>query len=202
MQQMYVWCGPVASEKTTKAMRFAKRLVRRGHDLVVVRPKCSVRGHEHEGMLRTKNGEGWPAIELECPDRLLEAAEGATALWIDEPMLFHEYADRPHMLFDMVRHVRKKAVILISGLAATSELEVFGSVMPRLIAVADEVVWCKADCDSCGTMQSATRSFRIAGPKDQPVEVGGEEKYQALCPACWNSSMEDSRRQAEAAARA
>jgi thymidine kinase len=74
--------------------------------------------------------------------------------------------------------------VLVSGLCATSELTVFGAVMPTLMALADEVIWCMADCDWCGSLGVATRSACTVEKKGE-VLVGGESVYKAACPTCW-----------------
>jgi thymidine kinase len=94
------------------------------------------------------------------------------------------FDDEPGV-FQAVMDVRKQMPVLVSGCAATSELDPFGASLPRLIAVADEVHFCRADCDSCGTLGVATRSICLTGKNGQ-VLVGGEETYRPVCPTCWS----------------
>lgn len=159
-------------------------MVRMGHDLVLVRPTPSLRQHEAAGYLTTKGPEGqrlrWPSIEVESVHLILEAAEGATAVWVDEPNLWKDEVD----LFHVLQEVRGFAEILVSGCPATSELEPFGESFPKLIAVADEVVWCKADCDYTRRGNSASRSICLK-EKDGQVLVGGEETYRPASPEAW-----------------
>ena len=161
-----VWAGPVHSGKSKKALTVAKRMVRLGADLVLVRPKAARRDHDR-----------WPAIELDNPRDILAACEGADVLWIDEPSLFEEDEE---LVYPMVQAAREKVDVLVSGVPATSELEVFKESMCKIMAVADEIIWCRADCDSCSSFDKATRSFYLHGEKKQQVHVGGEEDYAAL----------------------
>jgi thymidine kinase len=133
-------------------------------------------------MLVTKSGHRYPSIELDTPADLLAAAASADVVWIDEPMLFVRGFDS--QLVDAVCEIREKSIVLISGLSATSELGTFGTAMSTLLALADEVFWCKADCDLCGRMRAATRSLCVVEKKGE-VLVGGAETYKAACPSCW-----------------
>jgi len=187
VKSLTIWTGPVASEKTTRALRHARRLVRRGFDLPwVIRPTKSVRRHECDengnpnGFLVTKAGERFPSVECETARGIFDAADGCTAVWIDEPMLF----DDEKRLFEVVARLRKSARILLSGCSSDSDLSPFKTSFPRLIAVADRVKFCRADCDGCGTLGTATRSICLTGKKEQ-VLIGGEETYRPACPSCW-----------------
>jgi len=182
VKPLLVWAGPVSSSKSTKALSYASRLVRTGARVVLIRPTCSIRRHEQHGQLLTKSGLTWPATEVQRASQIEAAVPAdATVVWIDEPMLFDEEA----LVYDVVRRLRERYIILVSGLPATSELEPFGTSFPRVMAVADEVIWCKADCDTSRRMESATRSMCLV-KKDGQKLVGGEETYRPACPEVWN----------------
>ena len=135
------------------------------------------------GMLLTKSGHRYPSIEIDSARQLKEAAVSADVVWIDEPMLFPDEA----FVFDQVQRIRKRSIVLISTLSATDKMKVFGSSTCRLLAVADDVIYCKADCDGCGRMRAATRSLCVIHKTDT-VLVGGEEAYKAVCPSCWRKA--------------
>jgi len=189
MKSLRVWVGPVASEKTTKALYAAKRLVRRGYDLVLVRPPCSKRAHEvdHEGFLVTKSGERWPCIEVRSALELESAAEGADALWVDEPFMLEDQ----RKLYSAISRIRRNCDILISTISATSEMAPVSSSISALLAVADEIHHCRADCDDCQRFNGATRSFHLDGPKTEKVRTGGEESYEPKCPNCWSTRTQE-----------
>jgi thymidine kinase len=54
----------------------------------------------------------------------------------------------------------------------------------RLLALADHIVHLKAVCVDCGRKDAATKSHRVAGGSTQ-VEIGGADRYRALCRPCW-----------------
>jgi len=187
LRDLVVFTGPVHAEKSTRAAQAVSRLQRLGFVVTLVRPARSVRAHERAqpGKLVTKNGVSFPSTELETAAEIVEAASGFDVVWIDEPMLFPDEA----AVFEAVQRLRRDSTVIISGLASTSELEPFGTSMPKLIAVADEVTFCKADCDRCGSFGTATRSICLR-PKAGQVLVGGEETYEAACPSCWKAHVE------------
>lgn len=184
MKRLVCITGPVHAEKSTHALRIARRYARLGSSVILVRPVCAVRAHERAGTLVTKNGADFPSVEVETTAGVSPAARGHDVVWIDEPALFPDQEN----LYGVVQALRERAVVLVSGLAATSELEPFGAAMPALLAVADQIRVLKADCDYCGRYGTATRSV-CSRPKVGQVLVGGEETYKAACPACWSRQL-------------
>jgi thymidine kinase len=161
--------------------------MRRGHDLVLIRPPQSRRSHEDPDghFLVTKNGERWPCIEVASALQIIRAAEGATVVWIDEPFMFRDQKK----LYAAVRRVLAKADVLISTIAATSEMEPISPSVSALLAIADEIHHCRADCDDCLRLGNASRSWHLAGPKAEKVKTGGEESYEPKCPSCWTKRL-------------
>lgn len=189
MKILRVWTGPVRSEKSTRALRHANRLLRRGVRLpYVIRPIDSVRDHEKDslgnpgGFLITQgSGEKFPSLDMERAGEILDRIDDRwDHVWIDEPMLFPDES----LVWAIVQQLRERLDVMVSGCAATSEVEPFGYSLPKLLAVADHVEYCKADCDYCGRMHSATRSVCLVHKEGQ-VKVGGAESYMPACPTCW-----------------
>lgn len=187
MKTLRIWVGPVASEKTTKALQAAKRLVRRGQDLVLVRPPQSRRSHEdQEGrFLTTKGGERWPCYAVASSLEIDEITKDATVVWLDEPFMFAEQKQ----LYSVVRRLLERADVLISTISSTSEMEPISESVSALLAIADEIHHCRADCDDCQRLGNASRSWHLAGPKTEKVKIGGEESYEPKCPSCWTARL-------------
>jgi len=194
VKQLIVYTGPVHSEKSTHALRAASRHARR-REVQLVRPVQSIRpdpacpeSSDRRGTLVTKNGASFPSMDTAYARDILSVVYDKTeVVWLDEPQLWPDEADE---VFRAVAFLRQNCTVLISGLSATSELEPFGSSMPKLLAVADEIHLCKADCDSCGVYGTASRSRYIgAERKIGQVKVGGTQLYDADCPACWTSAL-------------
>lgn len=140
-------------------------------------------------MLVTKSGEKWPCIEVKSVLEIETAAEGADAVWLDEPFMF----DEQKKLYAVVKRVLRKSDVLISTIAATSEMEPISPSVSALLAIADEVHHCRADCDDCQRLGNASRSWHLDGPKTEKVKTGGEESYEPKCPRCWTERYEAQR---------
>ena len=198
-QRLTVWVGPTSSAKSTAALGMAYRFHKMGKTVILVRPLNSIRDHEAPGAFKTKDGLPWKTeltFEVEHPWQILtdilNKPTPIDVVWIDEPGLFMIEQTRPD-LFKTVSEIRESAMVMISGIAATSELEPFGHSTPLLLATADEIIQCRGDCPWCQGINNATRSMYIGNSlKTTQAKVGGAESYQPACPPCWNKliSME------------
>ena len=188
MKRLMVWTGPVSSAKSTAALGMAHRFQTMGLCVILVRPTCSVREHEECGEFKTKNGMPWLSFEVDMPWQILtKVLEGAGVVWIDEPALFK---GNDLDLFNTVNEIRKDCIVMVSGIAATSELEPFGTSAALLLATADEIIQCKGDCPFCAGINNATRSLYMGdAPKDGQALVGGADVYQPVCVHCWNEMI-------------
>lgn len=176
----------MGGSKTTGALHAARRYERLGYKVVLIRPTISIRSHEKLGLLVTKNGEKFPAKECENSIDVPTLAKGYDVVWIDEPFLFKGEAS----LFDHIAHIRDTSIILISGIGCDCDQKPFGSTMPKLIAVADQINWCSADCDCCGDINTGTRHVILVDYVPGQPCPGGEESYVAACPGCWTYLQE------------
>jgi len=182
--RLYVYIGPVCAAKTTSALSRARRIKRLGKPVVLVRPFKSMRGDETEGKLITKDGQSFPSVEIKNADDLLKLDyKHGTVFWVDEPALI------PGKLFKVIQSMRKNHAFLVSGISQDSEGQPFGTHIPKLLACADKIIQCIADCDFCGRLDSATRSLSLVS-KNTQVLVGGQETYRPACPDCWNSLIQ------------
>lgn len=181
MKTLKIWTGPVSSEKTTKALYAAKRLARRGRTVVLIRPPNSRRAHEDNLHLVTKGGEQWPCVEVIAASDIEIAASGADVIWLDEPFMFEDQ----QKLYATVRRLLVDHEVMVSTITATSELEPISASVSALLAIADEIHHCRADCDDCQQLNNATRSWHLAGPKLEKVKTGGAESYEPKCARCW-----------------
>lgn len=182
MKSLTVWTGPVSSEKSTGALRTAKRCENLGQQVTLIRPAKSIRPHEKPSVLVTKNGETFPSLDLNSS---LDIKDITTpVIWIDEPFLF----DDEEELFDVIQELRKDHVILVSTLNMDCEMKGLKTTVPRLLAVADKIIFNFADCISCKSMGIASRTilWEEVILNDQ-IYVGNIETYKPVCPLCYNS---------------
>lgn len=72
-------------------------------------------------------------------------------------------------------------IVIVAALDGTFERQPFGGVL-ELVPLSEEVTKLKAVCQQCG--DDAVFSQRTSSEKEVEV-VGGADKYQALCRACF-----------------
>lgn len=188
-KRLMVWVGPVSSAKSTAALGMAHRFQTQGKRVLLVRPRCSIRSHEKPGEFRTKNGFPWPSVDIDKPPEILEHLDAeehpSPVVWIDEPALFS--AESGFDLYNVVSKIRETRKVMVSGLSATSELDVFCLSTALILATADEIHQCFGDCQFCEGISNATRSLYIGDEeKTGKALVGGADVYQPACEKCWN----------------
>ncbi len=122
---------------------------------------------------------GASATALEdAKDLHLRIRFNTQVIGIDEVQFFG-----PEIVSEVVTLVEKGYRVYVAGLDMDFQGHPFGSV-PQLLAVADEVIKCKAVCVIC--KKNAGRTFRTADSKDK-VLIGAGEAYQARCTNCWKT---------------
>lgn len=171
----------MGGSKTTGALHAARRYERLKYKVVLIRPSISVRAHEQHGLLVTKNGEKYPALECDDAKRIFELGYNFDVVWIDEPFLFSNESK----VYDEVTKLREKSIILLSTLGCDADHRPFFTSAPKLISVADQINWCPADCDCCGAINAATRHVIHVNYTPGESCPGGEESFSAACPKCW-----------------
>ena len=185
MKLLRVWIGCMGSAKTTSALHAAQRYQRVGKRVLLVRPTRSVRSNETQELLITRTQSSFKAMCVDRPPEILWYSSEYDVVWVDEPALFTDEDD----LYDTVQEIRKKQIVLVSGLCSTVDVAPFGISTPKIVAVADEVNHLKADCDCCGGCGIATRTLLINGEQVDGIKIGGCEAYCAVCPNCWEAFM-------------
>jgi thymidine kinase len=197
VKPLTVVVGPVHSSKTTHALLVARQYEAIEKQVALFRPARSVRAFEGSDpyVIKAKNGLSFQVTaNLSAPHEIRDLMlatfggeddffEPPALVWIDEPALFEDQAG----LVRAVAEIRAEVPVLVSGLSMTSEGRVFGTAMPQLLALADEIVSCRAACERCGRVGIATRSeYRgPRGAKSGDVLVGGTDVYAAVCAECW-----------------
>jgi thymidine kinase len=154
---------------------YAKRKVQ------VFKPYIDIR--YHEAMVVTHMGVQHEAVPVKDVKDLRSKIERNTqVILVEEAQFFDEsLCDLAVELADRGRE------IVLAGLDQDFRREPFGP-MPRLLAVADEVVKLRAICMNCGA--PASHTFRQIDGKpahrDDPIIlIGATESYEARCRNCY-----------------
>jgi thymidine kinase len=121
-----------------------------------------------------------------CEDGLMAlmtlGQEDFDVVGIDEIQFF------PDQVVGVIAHlIQQGKRVVVSGLDLDFRLEPFG-VVPRLMAMADEVVKLRAICMVCGDEANFTQRLINGQParyEDPVILVGAEECYEARCRGCY-----------------
>ena len=172
--------GSMFSGKTEELIRRVRRALYARRSVQVFKHAIDTRSGRTE--IRSHNGVLHEAIAVSTSEELLEKVEETTdVVAIEEAQFFDE---------GIVEACRSLAdagyEVAATGLDMDFRGEPFGP-MPRLLAVADEVVKLRAICARCG--RDASRSQRLIDGRPAPVSapvilVGAEESYEARCRHC------------------
>jgi len=178
-------CGSMFSGKTEELMRRLKRAEYAKQNVLTIKHQIDVRKScecivSHSGSKREAfsfNGS------LNCIETILELAKNHDVIGFDEIQFF------PAKTIDaIVALVESGKRVIAAGLDLDFRGEPF-TIMPTLLAIADEVTKLKAICIQCG--QNAHHTQRIINGKpakynDPIVLVGAEECYEARCRNCFS----------------
>ncbi len=172
--------GPMYSGKTTELIGFVEIYTLGRKKVGVFKPSVDTRYGQEK--VRAHSGLEVNAIPVDDPNEILSKVDDEIqAVFIDEVQFF------PPELFKVVKELVDRGIdVFCAGLDLSFKQNPFETTM-RLMALADEVIKKKAVCSVCGE-HNATLSFKIVG-NDSEIDIGGKEKYIAVCRDCYNSLM-------------
>ena len=166
--------GPMFSGKTTELIRRIRCAEIARQRTLILKPSVDTRSGLE---VVSHSGLRWAAVlaEVGSPHRLPRELD---VLGIDEAQFLGEAWVEA---IDAMANAGKEVVL--ACLNQDFQGRPFG-IADRLLAMADNVIHVKAVCLACGAKDAATKTFRISASEAQ-VEIGGADKYQALCRRCW-----------------
>jgi len=187
-----VICGPMFSGKTEELIRRLRRAQIARQQVLVYKPLIDDRYDKTDVV--SHSSQRIPSQPVENVAQLkahLEQEGLPDVIGIDEAQFFDE------SLCDVVERLADRGVRVV---AAGLDLDYMGvpfGPIPRMLAMAEEVLKQSAVCMVCGV--PATRSQRVSrqqlglpglgaeptGPGDEQVLVGAEDSYEARCRRCW-----------------
>ncbi|KAF2958707.1 thymidine kinase [Thermotoga sp. Ku-13t] len=175
--KLTVIVGPMYSGKTTELLSYLEIYKLGRKKTLLFKPALDVR--YGTGVVKTHSGLEAQAISVEfSKDMIPYLQEKVDAVFIDEVQFFDK---------DLVKLVRKlldeNVNVFCAGLDLTFKQNPFETTM-LLLAFANEVIKKKAVCHVCGE-HNATLTYKISD-SDSEIDVGGKEKYIAVCRDCYN----------------
>lgn len=196
--KLYFRYGTMGSAKTAMLLTQAYNFEERGLSYICMKPVIDIR--EKRNVIRSRIG-----IEREC-----SWIHGDTNLYLAVRELFEETLDVPHwILVDEAQFLTAEQVdqlaqavddfgcnVVCYGLRTDFQSHLFeGS--KRLFEIADTIDEIKSTC-TCGRKTIINARIGADGNvlmEGEQVEIGGNERYMALCRRCWrNKAVEKASR--------
>jgi len=167
--------GSMFAGKTEELIRRLKRHRIASRSVVLIKPDIDNRSKK----VQTHDGQEFESIAVNINDT---ETVGKLISWndvigFDEIQFFSEGIYR---LIKMYEQSGNNKIIIACGLDMDSDGEPFG-IMPKLMAIAQDVTKLHAVCENC--YEPADISYSLVEKKSQ-VLVGGKDKYKALCWKC------------------
>jgi thymidine kinase len=173
--------GSMFAGKSEELIRLARRALYAKRKVQVFKP--AIDNRYDESMVVTHMGVEHAAIPVNSVKDLASKIKPATqTILIEEAQFFDE--SLVQLAVDLADKGRE---VICAGLDQDFRREPFGP-MPKLLAIADEVIKLRAICVRCGA--PASHTYRVIDGKpahrDDPIIlIGATEAYEARCRNCY-----------------
>lgn len=176
--EIILYWGPMFAGKTSHLVEHLKEA---GEGAICFKPYIDDR--DGLDVIKTHDGLEIPATPVKNALEILLCLDSEiTLIGVDEASLF--YGDPT--LVPVLRVLREMGyTVIVTGLDRDYRDLPFGQV-PEIAAIADQAIKLRAKC-SCG--KPATICWLKEDYKDTKDLVGGEEKWEAVCRACYNRRL-------------
>lgn len=175
-----VICGSMFSGKTEELIRRLRRAKFARQSVEIFKPAVDVRYSAVDVVSHDDNSI--PSTPVESAQNILLLASNVQVVGIDEAQFFD------NGLIDVCNQLANSGVrVIVAGLDMDYQGNPFGP-MPKLMAIADDVLKVHAVCVRCGAL--AQFSHRLA-KTDKLVLLGETDSYEPLCRRCFLKAMAD-----------
>lgn len=196
--KLYFYHGPMGSSKSARLLTTAYDFEEKGIQIMVLKPSLDTR--DGEGIIRSRTGLERKCIMIDKEINLYKAIKAyknvlasqlETLKWviIDECQFLTE--EQVDQLSDVVDFLDVN--VMCFGLRTDFQSHLFpGS--KRLFELADDIEEIKSTCE-CGERKTSINArFDEDGEivtEGSQVEIGGNDKYKAICRKCWKNKIRD-----------
>lgn len=198
MSKLFFNFGSMASAKSLRLLTTAYNFEEKGVQIMVLKPALDTR--DGEGVIRSRAGLERKCIMVDKDVNLYKAIKAyknvlasqlETLKWviIDECQFLTE--EQVDQLSDAVDFLDVN--VMCFGLRTDFQSHLFpGS--KRLFELADDIEEIKSTCE-CGERKTSINArFDENGEiitEGSQVEIGGNDKYRAICRKCWKDKVRD-----------
>ena len=187
MKRLYFKYGVMGSSKSAQALMTAFNYTQKGYDVLLMKPKVDTR--EKEEIIRSRVG-----LKAACKvfDKATNLIEFVAKYPSTQVVIVDEVQFCTKEQIDQLKELTlKDMTVLCYGLKTNFKSELFeGS--KRLLEIAESIQEIKAVC-RCGA--KATINARVVDglvvTSGKSIQIGGDEKYEAMCYACWKKYQKE-----------
>ncbi len=172
-------CGSMFSGKTEELIRRLKRAKFAKQKIEIFKPKIDTRYAIEEVVSHDLQSVSCTALSQSTD--MLNVADDVQVIGIDEAQFFDEQL--PEVVAELANRGKR---VIVAGLDMDFKAKAFGP-MPRLMAIAEDVLKVHAICVRCGSL--ANYSHRIS-KSDELVLLGEKDSYEPLCRSCYNKAIQ------------
>jgi len=175
-----VVCGSMFSGKTEELIRRMRRAQFAHQKVEIFKPGIDVRYSEEDVV--SHEGNAIPSTPVDSSQSILLLSGDSEVIGIDEAQFFDEG------IVDVCNQLANRGVrVIVAGLDLDFKGVPFGP-MPKLLAIADDVLKVHAICVRCGAL--AYVSHRIVAGERQ-VLLGETKEYEPLCRECYKKAISE-----------
>ena len=181
MKRLYFKYGVMGSSKSAQALMTAFNYKNKGYNVLLMKPSIDTR--ENQNVISSRIGLSQPCLVFDKTTNLfdfVQSQKGVQVVIVDEVQFCTK--QQIEQLKDLTLN---DMVVLCYGLKTNFKSELFeGS--KRLMELAESLQEIKAVC-RCGG--KATLNARVVDgyvtTTGEEIQIGGDEKYEAMCYACF-----------------
>ncbi len=181
---LHICIGPMFSGKTSHVIREVERYNLASIPVLSVNHTSDSARTDGHTVLRSHNARVIPATMVSKLGAVLSMPEYAACkvVAIDEAQFFDD-------LQSIVLHMVEKdsKIVYVSGLDGTSDRKRFGQILD-LVPYADTCIKLNGICKDCQHTLVDAPFTRALGTKSADIEIGGADKYEAVCRTHWRTN--------------
>lgn len=186
MPKLYFKYGAMGCSKSAQALICKFNYEQKGYNVLLLKPSIDTRDYEEgKAVVKSRIGISSPCKVFGKEESLIDLFKEYSKEKYYDVLIIDEVQFCSEKQIDECKEIAQSIPVLCYGLKTNFKSYLFeGS--KRLIEIADSIVEIKTIC-RCGS--KATINARIVDGRvvtsGEEIQIGGDEKYEAMCYNCW-----------------
>ena len=192
MAKLYFKYGAMGCSKSAQALMCKFNYEQKGFNVLLLKPSIDTRDYDDgKPVVRSRIGIKSECYAFDKEKNLYELYKELSENKKYDVVIIDEAQFCSESQVNQCKEITEEIPVLCYGLKTNFKSYLFeGS--KRLIEIADNIDEIKSLC-SCGS--NATVNARIVDGKlvttGEEIQIGGDEKYEAMCYSCWNKMRKE-----------